>query len=249
MCQCSDPVKSYHLHHERHLEDLPFWQALAQVYGAPTLELGCGTGRVLLPFLRAGINGFGVDHDLEMLNCLRYLAAADHLSPNVLLADFTRLNLRAKFKVILLPCNTYSTLDYDQRQALLKNVRHNLAPGGVFAISVPNPAILLELPEYSHPQIEDAFPWPDSDAMMQVSSSWTRTSDLFTFTWHYDLLTPDGRLERYDRSTTHFVDTSEVILSEIEAAGYNIVKLYGDFDRSDFSSHADYLIMILDRQR
>jgi len=247
--KCSDPIKSYHLHHQHHLEDLLFWQSLAQSYGAPTLELGCGTGRVLLPFLRADINGFGVDHDLEMLNCLRYFAAADHLSPNVLLADFTRLNLRAKFKVILLPCNTYSTLNYDQRQALLNNVPLNLAPGGIFAISIPNPAGLLELPEYSHPQIEEAFPWIDSDAMMQVSSSWTRTRDLITFTWHYDLLTPDGRSKRYDRSSTHFVDTSEVILSEIEAAGYTIKDLYGDFDRSGFSSRAPYLIMILDRQR
>jgi SAM-dependent methyltransferase len=247
--KCSDPIKSYHLHHQHHLEDLPFWQSLAQSYGAPTLELGCGTGRVLLPFLRVGVNGYGVDHDLEMLNCLRNLAAADHLSPNVLLADFTRLNLRAKFKVILLPCNTYSMLDYDQRQALLNNVPLNLAPGGIFAISIPNPAVLLDLPEYSYPQIEEAFSWIDSDAMMQVSSSWTRTSDLFTFTWHYDLLTPDGRSKRYTRSTTHFVDTSEVILSEIEAAGYTIKDLYGDFDRSGFSSHAPYLIMILDRQR
>jgi len=247
--KCSDPIKSYHLHHQHHLEDLLFWQSLAQSYGAPTLELGCGTGRVLLPFLRADINGFGVDHDLEMLNCLRYFAAADHLSPNVLLADFTRLNLRAKFKVILLPCNTYSTLNYDQRQALLNNVPLNLAPGGIFAISIPNPAVLLELPEYSHPQIEEAFPWIDSDAMMQVSSSWTRTRDLITFTWHYDLLTPDGRSKRYDRSSTHFVDTSEVILSEIEAAGYSIMDLYGVFVRSGFSSRAPYLIMILDRQR
>ena len=106
MYDCSAPIYIYHLHHQRHQEDLPFWQALAQVYGAPTLELGCGTGRVLLPYLRAGINGYGVDHDLEMLNCLRNLAAADHLSPNVILADFTHLSFHAKFKVILLPCNT-----------------------------------------------------------------------------------------------------------------------------------------------
>jgi len=242
---CSDPIKIYHLHHQRHQEDLPFWQALAQIYGAPTLELGCGTGRVLLPFLRAGINGVGVDHDFEMLNCLRNLAAADHLSPNVILTDFTQMNLRAKFKVILLPCNTYSTLDHDKRQAVLNSVRHNLAPGGVFAISVPNPAALLELPEYSHPQIEEAFPWPDSDVMIQVSSSWTRTSDLLTLIWHYDLLTPDGRSKRYDRSTTHFIETSNAILAEIESAGYSIKVLYGDFDRSAYSLRAPNLIMVL----
>lgn len=248
MYDCSAPIYIYHLHHQRHQEDLPFWQALAQVYGAPTLELGCGTGRVLLPYLRAGINGYGVDHDLEMLNCLRNLAAADHLSPNLILADFTHISFHTKFKVILLPCNTYSTLDHDERQALLYNVHQNLAPDGVFAISIPNPSSLLELPEFGHPQIEEGFPWSDSEIMIQVSSSWTRSSDLFTLTWHYDLLTPDGHSKRYDRSTTHFIETSNAILAEIESAGYSIKELYGDFDRSAFTLQAPNLIMVLRHQ-
>src|SRR5437667_10178149 len=37
------------------LVDLPFYFDLARKIGGPVLEMGCGTGRVLLPIARAGI--------------------------------------------------------------------------------------------------------------------------------------------------------------------------------------------------
>ena len=56
-----------HAHHNRHLEDLPFWLDLAGETGDPLLELGCGTGRLLVPLGQAGHRVIGVDHDPAML--------------------------------------------------------------------------------------------------------------------------------------------------------------------------------------
>ena len=42
----------YHAQHQNYLEDLPFWLGLAAAQGSPVLELGCGSGRVLLPLAR-----------------------------------------------------------------------------------------------------------------------------------------------------------------------------------------------------
>jgi SAM-dependent methyltransferase len=44
---------------------------LARRIGGPVLEIGCGTGRVLLPIARAGITIHGVDSSLPMLSILR----------------------------------------------------------------------------------------------------------------------------------------------------------------------------------
>ena len=41
--------------------EAPFFRACAERYGQPVLDLGCGTGRVLLPLLRAGIDVDGCD--------------------------------------------------------------------------------------------------------------------------------------------------------------------------------------------
>src|SRR5438876_771057 len=52
------------------LIDGPFYVDLAQRIGGPVLEIGCGTGRVLLPIARAGTTIHGVDSSLPMLDLL-----------------------------------------------------------------------------------------------------------------------------------------------------------------------------------
>ena len=53
------------------LIDVPFYVDLAKRIGGPVLEIGCGTGRVLLPTARAGITIHGLDSSLAMLGILR----------------------------------------------------------------------------------------------------------------------------------------------------------------------------------
>lgn len=47
--------------------DVAFWRGVAQRAGGRTLELGCGTGRVLLPLARAGVSIVGIDRSEPML--------------------------------------------------------------------------------------------------------------------------------------------------------------------------------------
>src|SRR5689334_4554567 len=47
--------------------DLAFWRTLLLAERARTLELGCGTGRLLMPLARAGIKIAGLDLSAPML--------------------------------------------------------------------------------------------------------------------------------------------------------------------------------------
>lgn len=47
--------------------DVPFWKRLAAQTDGHVLELGCGTGRILVPLARAGIEIAGVDRSEPML--------------------------------------------------------------------------------------------------------------------------------------------------------------------------------------
>src|SRR6202046_981982 len=53
------------------LVDLPFYLDLAGQSPGPILEIACGTGRVLLPLARQGIEVHGVDNSLPMLTILK----------------------------------------------------------------------------------------------------------------------------------------------------------------------------------
>src|SRR5690606_21184189 len=58
-----------------HRRDVAFFVEMAQAAGGDVLEIGCGTGRVLLPTARTGVNITGFDLSTAMLTiCQQRLA-------------------------------------------------------------------------------------------------------------------------------------------------------------------------------
>ena len=60
-------ARYYDLSHQSLVEDIPFLLRVAAETGGPALELGCGSGRLLVPLARAGYAVTGVDNSPEML--------------------------------------------------------------------------------------------------------------------------------------------------------------------------------------
>jgi len=234
----------YHAHHSHYQEDLPFWLALAAQAGDPLLELGCGTGRVLLPMAHAGYHVTGLDNDLSMLKFLRTNSSGSGQgAPSLIASDMRRFGLAAKFHLVILPCNTYSTLNEEERKGCLSCIRMCLLPGGLFALSMPNPASLSSLPAHSATELEDGFLHPQTGNPVQVSSSWQRTKHTFAVTWYYDHLLPDGRVERLASTTLHQIVSLDIYLSEIHDAGFSVTEIYGDFDRAQYTEDSPHCII------
>jgi len=57
----------YDWEYRRRRDDVRFYATLADERGGPILDLGCGTGRLMLPLLRAGHVVVGVDRAPAML--------------------------------------------------------------------------------------------------------------------------------------------------------------------------------------
>ena len=237
----------YHTHHSAHAEDLPFWQGLATQQGGRLLELGCGTGRVTIPLWQHGFDLVGLDYDAAMLAQLRRNLADSGLDPaavQIVQADMTNFALEGQFSLILLPCNTFSTLQSPARQKTLERVFAHLKPGGIFAVSQPNPAMFYDLPKRSAQQLEEAFINPLTKNPVQVLSSWRRTNTQFIVTWHYDHLLPNGKAERFTAEVRHELDSAEVYVREIAAAGLEIQSIYGDFEQNPYEPDADEMIVV-----
>jgi SAM-dependent methyltransferase len=232
-------------HYKLNQEDLSFWLDLAASKGEPILELGCGSGRVLLTLAQAGYRVFGLDRDLEMLKFLRQNTPANLVRKvHVLQADMTGFNLGKQFELVILPCNTYSMLSSTQREAALARVRQHLQPEGLFAASVPNPSLLRRLPRRSEPEVEESFPHPLDGEPVQVSSAWERTSREFRLTWIYDCLQPDGQVERFTAHANHTLAGVSAYREELSRAGLELVGQFGDFDGSPYEADAANFIFI-----
>lgn len=237
----------YHCHHRVYTEDIPFWLALAERQGSPVLELGCGTGRVLLRLAEEGYSLWGIDYDEAMLAVLKEQITRNFSHQPVLhQANMTGFQLPMQFPLILLPCNTYSTLMKEKRLATLRAVEGHLSPGGAFAASLPNPSWMAQLPSEAEPEIETIFEHPRSGNPVQVSSAWQRIGEEVVVSWHYDHLFPDGRVKRESTETHHYLTDAQEYIQEFESQGWK-VKPYGDFDFSPYDAESVYLILVGER--
>ena len=143
---------------------------------------------------------------------------------------------------MILPCNTYSTLTAKQRVQALACVASHLKPGGIFTVSLPNPADLISMGDSLEAGAEDHFLHPESGAPVQVSSSWQTVENTVTIYWHYDHLQPDGQVRRTTHHTTHQRDPVEMYLEEFSRAGFDLATL-GEYDGSPYHPETDFLIL------
>lgn len=234
----------YHSHHIRHLEDLPHWSGLAQSKGDPILELGCGTGRVLLHLAQAGYETIGIDKSRSMLSYLQQnLPKELKPLPKLVQSDMSAFRLAIRFPLILLPCNTLSTLSNSVRKKTIENVARHLVKGGCYSFSIPNPAALNRLPAYGESEVEEIFSHPSDGEPVQVSSAWERNSEEFILRWHYDHLLPDGKVKRYTVQVSHSILPIHMYMDEIHAAGLKVEEVYGDFDHSPYTNRSPSFIL------
>jgi SAM-dependent methyltransferase len=116
--------------------DRAFYAALARAGGGPVLELGCGTGRLLLPIAALGLPCVGLDVSPTMLDVLRAKAPP----PNVRLVEgsMSDFDLGAdRFALVFAGFRSFQhLLTVDEQLAALACVRRHLAPGGRFAFDV-----------------------------------------------------------------------------------------------------------------
>ena len=130
--------------------DVQFYVDEAGDAGGSVLEIGCGTGRVLLPIARAGHTITGVDASRYMLErCQTKLRAEPgevQARVTLHLRDARSFDLGRKFDLVTAPFRVVQHLTTIEDQlGFLGSVSRHLAPGGRLAFDVFNPnfAILV----------------------------------------------------------------------------------------------------------
>jgi ubiquinone/menaquinone biosynthesis C-methylase UbiE len=120
--------------------DAAFWQNAARREGGRALELGCGTGRLLIPIARTGARVIGIDRSAEML--ARALTRRRRLprrrQPAIVRGDIRALPFpAAHFRLVIAPYGMLQSILRDRDlDALLAEARRVLAPGGLLGIDL-----------------------------------------------------------------------------------------------------------------
>jgi SAM-dependent methyltransferase len=151
-------------------DDVPFYVKEAKRAHPPVLELACGTGRVLIPVVQAGVRVYGLDASPAMVEvCRRKVAELpEEVQARVTLfeADMRDFSFDERFGLIYCPFRAFLHLmTTEDQMAALRNIHAHLRDGGRFAINFfnPDPAYIAEaasqgrglakiVKEFAHPE-------------------------------------------------------------------------------------------------
>ncbi|RIK81799.1 class I SAM-dependent methyltransferase [candidate division KSB1 bacterium] len=125
--------------------DVDFYVQAAQASGGSVLEVGCGTGRILLPTARAGVDLVGLDLSPHMLQVCqkRLLDEPETVQSRVRLiqADMRGFDLAQTFKLVTLPFRPFQHLTTVADQlSCLKSIHRHLAEDGRMILDLFNPS-------------------------------------------------------------------------------------------------------------
>lgn len=234
-------------------DDLGLILEMAEEADGPVVELGCGTGRVLLPLADAGITATGVDISPALLDVARVKLAAAGLAARVELveADLRRPGLpESSFALAVCTSNTlmHLTEAADQEDAL-RAARRLLRPGGRLMLDLFNPDLprLLEV----NGLMELADSWRDEVAGVDVTKWSVRSVDIAEqiqeTLFIYEETLPSGETRRtHCPFTLRFLWRNEGELM-LRAAGFVVEEVWGEFDSTPYDAMSDHLIFIARR--
>ena len=105
--------------------------------GQPALDVGCGTGRLLLEFLADGMQVDGVDVSPEMVELCRQKAADQSLSPDLYVQAMEALALPRRYRSIIVPSYSFQlTTDLHDAERALRRFYEHLLPGGGLLLTI-----------------------------------------------------------------------------------------------------------------
>ena len=236
------------------LVDLPFYVDLARKSRGPVLEIGCGTGRVLLPIARAGIRIEGVDNSRLMLGVLRkHLGAeAPEVRARVRLhaGDMRRFRLGRKFPLVIIPFRPLQHMyTLDDQIAALKTAAAHLAKGGRLAFDVFYPRFEM-IPAGIGDEILELEFHADLDPVKTVrryfrKESYDKIAQNFTATFLYRTFYDEKLVKEETEPLKMSYYTYPQMQALFAMAGLEIVEQYGSFKKTPLDNDSTDMVFVL----
>jgi SAM-dependent methyltransferase len=250
-------VARYWAEHNTDGPEIAYFQSHIQHNGQPALDAGCGTGRLLIPFLRAGLDVDGCDVSPDMLSLCREKAEREGLRPRLYQQALHDLDLPRSYQAIIV-CGALG-IGVSRRQDFmaLQRFYQLLNPGGVLLLDNHLPyenAQEWQLwPKALRPQLPE--PWPDTLGK-------TPPDDGSDYELHSRIVAFDPLEQRVTRQMRTVLWADRQLIAEeeytlyenlyfrnelgqmLQQAGFEIEAIQGDYTEAEASAEHDVIVFI-----
>jgi SAM-dependent methyltransferase len=147
--------------------DRGFFQPIIEQRTGPALDVGCGTGRLLILYLLAGLKVEGIDPSAEMLALCRSKATERGLTTQLYQQEIQHLELTCCYHTIIIPCGTIQLVV--DRSQVFEALRRLCAPCAdrVLVLTIYNRWREMEDERVGHWKLFARHPLPDRSVLLK----------------------------------------------------------------------------------
>ena len=241
-----------HFWSQEDLDDRQFFAELIEHQGGNCLDLGCGTGRTLVPLASAGIDVERLDPAAEMLAICQQKLDAAGLSAPLHQGRMEELELGRKFHSIIIPGASFQLLtDPADAAGALGRIRQHLEPGGQLLVSLYIPwfEIVNDVAQGQWRLHKQSVREPDGASVLcHTCTDIDRHAQLLNVWNRYEIIGADGRIAETElrEMQLRYYHQNEFLLL-LGSCGFDQVVPYADFqdeEPADGTAAITYRAMI-----
>lgn len=196
------------------------------------LDAGCGSGYFTRAFTKHGFSMTGLDVSVEMLDKARSLSLKEGVSTEFLLGDISKFKSPTRYHFVTAINDCINYLPKTRLLSAFKRVKDCLCKDGLFIFDVSSKGKFLK-------KIANTVSVDDRDEVTYLSFNEV-DGDKVTMDVTLFVKTNGSAYERFDERHTQYIYCEEEILSALEQAGFEVIKVEGIYGEDKSSTDRIY---------
>ena len=199
------------------------------------LDMACGSGRHAISFAQAGFDVTAIDLSENLLNVAKSNAEKEKVNVDFILSDIRKFNPEKKFDLVL---NLFTSLGYfekdEENGEVIQKAFELMNSGGWFVLDYFNKNYILN----------NLIPITVENI---AGKRITQTREIKNNRVEKNIIIRNGEKESHYQESVRLYSKEEVI-KILERTGFEILKIFGDFDGSKFDANNSPRLIVFSKK-